>query len=266
MSAAPAPGAPDPYWQRKLILAARDGREAMFEKALTLGARPDAEALAAAIANQNDALLARCLELGANPNEAFGALAPPICLAARHARFGSPVIAQLLSAGADPNAIDPAFGRSAFMCLCDRSNEHLPEFLALLEAGAAPLARTCKGETAMHLLLSCGHENLARLLWLREPGVLALTDARGATPLHLALNFTQAKTALGMLWAGANPATRDKRGRDAWDAARENRYLEPECPELMEALRMARARFERGALDQALVPGHKSSETANQRL
>lgn len=104
----------------------------------------------------------------------------------------------------------------------------------LLSHGADQAARTLHGETALHLVLSCGILVTARwLLGLRDeaPGAASpsptsavhQTKSDGSTPLHLAAAHREVETVVVLIAAGADVNAKDHRRSTPLHRAMKNR-------------------------------------------
>lgn len=99
------------------------------------------------------------------------------------------IVGLLLSAGADPHAVD-ASGQSPLFMAC--SGGHLTVVVALLHAGALPTARSRTMKTPMHFAAHNGHTDVIAALLAGTSSEaereVALTagDVSGYQPLHAA--------------------------------------------------------------------------------
>lgn len=84
---------------------------------------------------------------------------PELCLAAADGQAAR--VAELVSAGASPNAVGPS-GETPLMLAA--RNGHLNAIDALLQAGADPSICTPKGSTAQAIAVRSGHRNVAERL------------------------------------------------------------------------------------------------------
>jgi hypothetical protein len=118
------------------------------------------------------------------------------------------MIRLLLNSGADPNLQDEK-GETALM------KSRKPEFINLLfQAGADPTIKNNNGQTVLHRWLSLLDgpmidDLISRGCQIDEP------DKNGFTPLISAADAPYRKVALALLEKGADPNSRDPKGRSA---------------------------------------------------
>lgn len=135
-------------------------------------------------------------------------------------------IALLLAHGADPNAGPHGGWLAGYTPLMDAANNAgLEGMLALLQAGADPLATTRRGGNALNYVPfdfdTTREEKLAKVRLLLDLGVDPNGDIKHAwaTPLMGAAWFAGPEMVEMLLEAGADPTPRNSEGQSALDMA-----------------------------------------------
>ena len=115
--------------------------------------------------------------------------------------------------------------------------------LQALADGADLSSPGSSGKSPMHFAAMGGHGPLCSHLAALLPDAMALRDAAGQTPLHLACRGAKAEAAMALCRAGADSESRDDFGRRPIDC----------CPDA--ALRRELLDFERDKLASAWTDG-----------
>jgi len=116
------------------------------------------------------------------------------------ARNHAPVVAELLTAGADVTASTPRDGFSPLHHACAAGN--VPVATLLLDARANPDARAADGSTCVHSAVFANKTRVLELL-LSRGAVPTLEHTPGLTPLFIAAYQGQADAVRALLAAGA---------------------------------------------------------------
>ena len=128
-------------------------------------------------------------------------------------------VRQILSVGADPNALDSS-GLSPLHWAIRDNQRQIAEIL--LENGAAVNQRTGSADgtsyTPLHFAAFEGNSALVQLL-LDNGAELSARSASGNTPLHVAATQNHVNIVSLLLERGASPRTRNNRGLRAADVA-----------------------------------------------
>lgn len=151
-------------------------------------------------------------------------------------------VTKALESGDDPNAVTPD-GWTPLLLAAREGHAEVVE--SLLRAGAHLHVAHPNGRSALHFTCRNGHAEVARRLVAWEMPVDSKTRF-GVTPLIEAARGNHPALVEALIELGANPETRDSRGRTAaeWLAVggdvgeAEKRFLESQ-PELVDGLRRA---------------------------
>jgi ankyrin repeat protein len=123
---------------------------------------------------------------------------------------------ELLAAGADPNSVVSASGRTLLMAA-----QSGPVVRLLLEHGAVPGIRDNKGATALHHAVAC-HEAMEIVPLLLERGAdIDATDDTGFTALISAVVNDKPDLVRLLLERGADPGIRTHEDQSALDWAQD---------------------------------------------
>ncbi len=198
----------------RLFTAARDGDLARVQACLAAGADPNGRHLVAygsptqtpleaAVSGGHATCAAALLAAGADPGTAITSQLTVLHLAA--VTGSAACIQALLNAGANPSAGAPSgltplhFAAAAADSRCAA---------ALLAAGASPsaVAWDNDGAAPIHAAVALGRRAALRLMLAAQPQAALVADARGRTPLEMALQRGHALCALALLRSGALPS------------------------------------------------------------
>ncbi|MEX1312028.1 MAG: ankyrin repeat domain-containing protein [Candidatus Sulfomarinibacteraceae bacterium] len=119
-----------------------------------------------------------------------------------------PIFAELVAAGADPNAVG-GDGGTPLHWACHHDNAEAVEMI--LDAGADPAVANRWGRTPLHVAARRGCTSVAALLIERGADPNAQTK-EGWTPLHVAMMSDQPEVIVVLIEGGADPAARDGQG------------------------------------------------------
>jgi ankyrin repeat protein/beta-lactamase regulating signal transducer with metallopeptidase domain len=197
----------DAYGRSALRYAVEEERLQNAQALLGLGAEHD---LLTAAAMGNAETIRR---LAAEDPRGLGlrsaSLATPLHVAAE--RGDAEVIGALLEAGADPNASDLS-GRSPLHLAAATGN--VEAVVELLDGGANADMPTNVGSTPLHVAAEGGRAKGVQGLPAAHEGPIAVTAARaGPVGTASAQEAGAWQVVQALLEAGANPATKDERGR-----------------------------------------------------
>ncbi|KAH0553008.1 hypothetical protein GP486_006796 [Trichoglossum hirsutum] len=131
------------------------------------------------------------------------------------------VVRQLLEKGADVNAKDDFYERTALHLAADKGHEAVARLL--LEKGAYVNAKDEYERTALHLAADKGHEAVARLL-LEKGAYVNAKDEYERTALHLAADKGHEAVARLLLEKGINVDAKDRYGKTALRLAANKRH------------------------------------------
>ncbi len=179
------------------------------------GLEPTTESFAASIRDGQTEAVELFLASGLRA-DARGADGTPLFLLAV-ARGHAPVVARMLEAGADPQAMGEAGVGPALALAAGRGDREMVE--TLLEHGAAVDAREGQwGMTPLAVAAFRGHEAVARAL-LDAGASVDAADHDGATALHRAAMQGHAAVAAALVGAGADVRRATPGGSTALDLA-----------------------------------------------
>jgi ankyrin repeat protein len=171
---------------------------------------------------------------GGNVNEeytvfwTYKSVRSPIHAAVAHPR----TLKWLLKSGADIDK-QTSEGQTALHIACDQA--HLESVELLLKSGANPNAKEALGRTPLHIVcfgrggerwekVGPGHTKRIKqtiALLVKHGADVNAKDKNGWTPLFRAATMGRSEAVAQLLSLGANPATKDLKGRSAADLARE---------------------------------------------
>lgn len=173
------------------------GAGAHVNTANELGVTP----LSLACTNGNAAIVAKLLQAGANSNAVTPTTGETVLMTA--ARTGkAEVITALLAAGSDVNVKEPRQGQTALMWAV--AERHAAVARTLLEHGADVRARSTAGFTSLMFAARHGDLEIVRLLLAAGANVNE-TAADGSTPLLIATVRGHTTLAAFLLEQGADP-------------------------------------------------------------
>jgi ankyrin repeat protein len=118
----------------------------------------------------------------------------------------SPLVIELLDAGADPNA-KSRWGVPLYLASSCRNWNIV---IVLLQHGADPNVRHSDGLTALHLVIWNGDGIVVVKELLQRGADIEAKAWNDRTPLHLAINRGNSHAVLWLLGAGADPNAKDK--------------------------------------------------------
>lgn len=214
-------------YRTALAAAAEEGHEEALELLLAAGVEVDGRqgyhartALAAAAHRARDPLMHRLLAAGADPtlHDERGDSILHVYCGAGSGPSTPEMIAGLVDAGADPNALDHE-ARSPLHEAARWKHPTLVE--ALLLAGADPSLRDAKDHTPLHEACKSRHGEALIPMLLdaldedRRADLVRLATGEGQQCLHLACANTELgpRPLLGLLAAGADPNRPTTQGR-----------------------------------------------------